>query len=159
MLNHHPCFPARGSAFILLSAMNQSDHKVILNAMNTLLDENVVKGYSIKGIPLVQSSPNKFVDDLLEYLKNESAIKTYEILKILTEFGLNEKMDTHGKAKIINCLANEISHIKSKKPVNYFYTDIKIPFTTTLENELYKAWIKIQGLSGKTQYSIKLEES
>ncbi|CAF3760597.1 unnamed protein product [Rotaria socialis] len=159
MLNHHPCFPARGSAFILLSAMNQSDHKVILNAMNTLLDENLVKGYSIKGIPLVQSSPNKFVDDLLEYLNNESAIKTYEVLKILTEFVLNEKMDTHGKSKIINCLANEISQIKSKKPVNYFYTDIKIPFTTTLENELYKAWIKIQGLSGKTQYSIKLEES
>jgi hypothetical protein len=35
----------------------------------------------------------------------------------------------------------------------------KIPFTTTLENELYKAWIKIQGLSGKTQYSTNAEES
>ena len=36
--------------------------------------------------------------------------------------------------------------------------DVKIPFTTTLENELYKAWIKIQGLSGKTQYSIEMDE-
>ncbi|CAF3596510.1 unnamed protein product [Rotaria sp. Silwood1] len=37
--------------------------------------------------------------------------------------------------------------------------DIKIPFTTTLENELYKTWIKIQGLSGKTQYNTTTEAS
>ena len=34
------------NAFVLLSAMDQSDHKVIVNAMNTLLDENLVKEYS-----------------------------------------------------------------------------------------------------------------
>jgi hypothetical protein len=153
MVNHHPYFPARGSAFILLSAMDQSDHKVIINVMNTLMDENLVKEYSMIGIPLIHLSPNVFLDDLLESLKNESAVKAYEILKIFTQFALNEKIDADGKSKIINYLANEIGQLKSKKPVNYYYTDIKIPFTTTLENELYKAWIKIQGLSGKIQYS------
>ncbi|CAF4121797.1 unnamed protein product [Rotaria sp. Silwood2] len=159
MLNYHPYFLARGNAFILLSAMDQSDHRVITNAMNTLLDENVVKEYSVIGMPLVHLSPNEFIDDLLESLTHESAVKAYEISKIFTEFVLNEKIDTTGKSKIIKYLANEIGQLKSKKPVNYYYTDIRIPFTTTLENELYKAWIKIQGLSGKTQYSIKIEKS
>jgi hypothetical protein len=159
MLNHHPYFSARGNAFILLSAMDQSDHKVIINAMNTLLDENLVKEYSMIGIPFIHLSPNAFIDDLLKSLKDESAIKAYEILKIFTQFALNEKIDANGKSKIIHYLAKEIGELKSKKPVNYYYTDVKIPFTTTLENELYKAWIKIQGLSGKTQYSINIEKS
>jgi hypothetical protein len=159
MVNHHPYFPARGSAFILLSAMDQSDPKVIINVMNTLMDENLVKEYSMIGIPLIHLSPNVFLDDLLESLKSESAVKAYEILKIFTQFALNEKIDANGKSKIINYLANEIGQLKSKKPVNYYYTDIKIPFTTTLENELYKSWIKIQGLSGKTQYSDTLKSS
>jgi len=103
-------------------------------------------------------SPNEFIDDLLESLKDESAIKAYEILKIFTQFALNEKIDANSKSKIINYLAKEIGELKSKKPINYYYTDIKIPFTTTLENELYRAWIKIQGLSGKTQYSINAEK-
>jgi hypothetical protein len=158
MLNYHPYFPARGNAFILLSAMDQSNHKVIINAMNTLLDENLVKEYSMIGIPLINLSPNEFIDDLVESLKDESAIKAYEILKIFTQFALNEKIDANNKSKIINYLAKEIGELKSKKPVNYYYTDIKIPFTTTLENELYKAWIKIQGLSGKTQYSTNVDE-
>ncbi|CAF1256953.1 unnamed protein product [Didymodactylos carnosus] len=158
MLNNHPYFPARGNAFILLSAMDQSDHKVIINAMNTLLDENLVKEYSIIGIPLIHLSPNEFIDDLLESLKTESAIKAYEILKIFTQFALNEKIDVNSKSKIINYLVEEIGELKSKKPVSYYYTDVKIPFTTTLENELYKSCIKIQGLSGKTQYSITIDE-
>ncbi|CAF1035552.1 unnamed protein product [Rotaria sp. Silwood1] len=158
MLNNHPFFPARGNAFILLSVLNQSDHKVIVNAMNTLLDENLVKEYSVIGIPLIHLSADEYINDLLESLNNESAIKAYEILKILTEFTLHEKINASNKSKIINYLAKEIEQLKSKKPINYYYTDIKIPFTTTLENELYKAWIKIQGLSGKTQYSIKIEE-
>jgi hypothetical protein len=45
MVNHHPYFPARGSAFILLSAMDQSDPKVIINVMNTLMDENLVNPF------------------------------------------------------------------------------------------------------------------
>ncbi|CAF4829504.1 unnamed protein product [Rotaria sp. Silwood1] len=159
ILNNHPCFAARGNAFILLAAMNQPDHQVIINALNTLLDENVVKKYTAIGIPLIHLSPSEFIDDLLESLKNESAIKAYEILKIFTELALNEKIDINDKSKIINYVANEIGKLKSKKPINYYYTDIKIPFTTTLENELYKAWIKIQGLSGKVQYSINIEES
>ncbi|CAF4132607.1 unnamed protein product, partial [Rotaria sordida] len=147
MVHNHPYFPARGSAFILLSAMDQTDHKVIINALNTLFDENLVKEYSVIGIPLIRLSPNEFIDDLLESLRNESAIKAYEILKILTQFALDEKIDAYSKTKIINYLVKEIGELKSKKPVNYYYTDIKIPFTTTLENELYKAWVKIQGLS------------
>ncbi|CAF2938878.1 unnamed protein product [Rotaria sp. Silwood2] len=95
MLNHHPWSPARGNAFILLPAMDQSDHKVIINAINTLLDENIVKEYTVIGIPLIHLSSNEFIDDLLESLRNESAIKTYEILKIFTEFALNEKIDTN----------------------------------------------------------------
>ncbi|CAF2744828.1 unnamed protein product [Rotaria sp. Silwood2] len=158
MLNNHPFFPARGNAFILLSVLDQSDNKVIVNAMNTLFDENLVKQYSVIGIPLIHLSADEYINDLLESLKNESAIKAYEILKILTEFTLHENVNTSNKSKIINYLAKEIGQLKSKKPINYYYTDIKIPFTTTLENELYKAWIKIQGLSGKTQYSIKIEE-
>ncbi|CAF2790867.1 unnamed protein product [Rotaria sp. Silwood2] len=158
-LNNHPCFTARGNAFILLAAMDQPDHRVIINALNTLLDENVVKKYFAIGVPLIHLSPSEFVDDLLESLKNESAIKAYEILKILTELALNEKIDINSKSKIIHYVANEIGQLKSKKPVNYYYTDIMIPFTTTLENELYKAWIKIQGLSGKIQYSVNKEES
>ncbi|CAF3999727.1 unnamed protein product [Rotaria sordida] len=158
MLNYHPYFPARGNAFILLAAMDHFNHQVMINAMNALLDENLVKEYSVIGAPLIHLSPNEFIDDLLESLKNESAIKTYEILKILTEFALNEKIDAHSKSKIINYLAKEIGQLKSKKPVNYYYTDIRIPFTTTLENELYKAWIKIQGLSGKTQYSLSVKD-
>ncbi|CAF4360836.1 unnamed protein product [Rotaria sordida] len=139
--------------------MDQTDHKVIINALNTLFDENLVKEYSVIGIPLIRLSPNEFIDDLLESLRNESAIKAYEILKILTQFALDEKIDAYSKTKIINYLVKEIGELKSKKPVNYYYTDIKIPFTTTLENELYKAWVKIQGLSGKTLYSTNLEGS
>ena len=60
---------------------------------------------------------------------------------------------------IINYLANEIGQLKSKRPINYSYTDIKISFTTTLETELYKAWVKIQGLSGKTLYTGTLDTS
>ncbi|CAF0993265.1 unnamed protein product [Didymodactylos carnosus] len=159
ILNNHPYYPARGSSFILLSAMDNSDHKVIINAMNALFDENVVKEYSAIGIPLIHLSPNEFIDDLLKSLKNESAIKAYEILKILTQYALNEKIDANTKSKIINYLAKEIGELKSKKPISYYYTDIKIPFTTTLENELYKTWIKIQGLSGKTQYYTNVEAS
>ena len=101
----------------------------------------------------------ELLDDLLSSLSSESAVKTYEILKIITEFALNEQIDASGKSKIINYLANEIGQLKSKKPVSYYYTDVKIPFTTTLENELYKAWIKIQGLSGKTQYAVTHQSS
>ncbi|CAF4610675.1 unnamed protein product [Rotaria sp. Silwood2] len=155
MLHYHPFFAARGNAFIILAAIDHCDHKVIINTMNTLLDENVVKEYSVIGFSLIHLSSNELIDDLLESLQSESAIKTYEILKLFTEFTLDEKIDTKGKSKIINYLAKEITQLKSKKPVNYYYTDIKIPFTTTLKDELYKAWIKIQGLSGKTQYSIK----
>ncbi|CAF3075074.1 unnamed protein product [Rotaria sp. Silwood2] len=136
MLHYHPFFAARGNAFIILAAIDHCDHKVIINTMNTLLDENVVKEYSVIGFSLIHLSSNELIDDLLESLQNE-------------------KIDTKGKSKIINYLAKEITQLKSKKPVNYYYTDIKIPFTTTLKDELYKAWIKIQGLSGKTQYSIK----
>ncbi|CAF3762572.1 unnamed protein product [Rotaria sordida] len=159
MLNYHPYFPARGNAFILLSAMEQFDHKVIINAMNTLFDENLVKEYSVIGVPLIRLSSDELINDLMVYLKSESAIKVYEILKILTEFALNEKIDMNSKSKIMNYLTNEIVQLKSKKLVNYYYTDIKIPFTTTLEHEYYKAWIKIQGLSGKAQYSINIKES
>ncbi|CAF4035113.1 unnamed protein product [Rotaria sp. Silwood1] len=142
MLNYHQYFPARGKSFVLLSAMKQFNHK------NTMI-----------GVHLIRLSPDELIDDLMVYLKSESAIKVYEILKILTEFVLNEKMDTNGKSKIMNYLAHEIAQFKSKKLVNYYYTDIKIPFTTTLEHEYYKAWIKIQGLLGKAQYSINIEES
>ena len=159
MVNNNPFYAARGSAFILLSAMDHSDHKVIINAMNTLFDENIVKEYATIGMPLIHLSPNEFIDHLLKSLKNESAIKAYEILKIVTQFALNGKIDANSKSKIINYLAKEIGELKSKKSVNYYYTDIKIPFTTTLENELYKAWVKMQGLSGKTQYSINVKES
>ncbi|CAF1397404.1 unnamed protein product [Didymodactylos carnosus] len=119
--------------------MDNSDHKVIINAMNALFDENVVKEYSAIGIPLTHLSPNEFINDLLKSLKNESAIKAYEILKILTQYALNEKIDANTKSKIINYLAKEIDELKSKKPISYYYTDIKIRFTTTLKNELYKA--------------------
>ena len=159
MVNNHPTFDARGSAFILLSAMDQCDKKVIMNAMNMLLDENLVKEYSVIGIPLIHLASNEFIDDLLKCLKNESAIKTYEILKILTQYALDEKIDSNSKAKILNYLAKEIGQLKLKISVNYYYTDIKIPFTTTLENELYKSWITIQGLSGKTQYASNMEKT
>ncbi|CAF4435970.1 unnamed protein product [Rotaria sp. Silwood2] len=135
MLDNHPYFPERGNAFILLSAMDQSDHKVIINAINTLLDENLVKEYSVIEIPLINLSPNELIDDLLKSLKNDSAIKADEILKILTQFALNEKINADRKSKIINYPAEEIEQLKSKKPVNYYYTNIKIPFTTSLENE------------------------
>ncbi|CAF4287351.1 unnamed protein product [Rotaria sp. Silwood2] len=135
MLDNHPYFPERGNAFILLSAMDQSDHKVIINVINTLLDENLVKEYSVIGIPLINLSPNELIDDLLKSLKNDSAIKADEILKILTQFALNEKINADRTSKIINYPAEEIEQLKSKKPVNYYYTDIKIPFTTSLENE------------------------
>ncbi|CAF5082964.1 unnamed protein product [Rotaria sp. Silwood1] len=151
ILNNHPCFAARGNAFILLAAMNQPDHQVIINVLSTLLDENVVKKYTAIEILLIHLSPSEFIDDLLELLKNESAIIAYEILKIFTELALNEKIDINGKLKIINNVANGIRKLKSKKPINYYYTDIKIPFT--------QPWIKIQGLSGKVQYSINIEES
>ena len=154
ILHKHRSFTARGSAFILLAALDQTDHKVIINAMSTLFDENLVKKYTIIGIPLIHLSPQELLHDLLQSLKSDSAVKVYEILKIITHFTLNEMIDTNGKSKIINYLVNEIGTLRSKKPVNYYYTDIAIPFTTTLENELYKAWIKIQGLSGKTQYSL-----
>lgn len=154
ILNHHPYFPARGNAFILLAAMDHADHRVILNAMNTLFDENLVKEYSMIGIPLIHLSMNEFLNNLFESMGNESAVKVHEILKLFVDFALNEKVDVNHKTKMLDYLANEIGQMKSKKPVNYYYTDLKIPFTSTLENELYKTWIKIQGLSGKIQYSM-----
>ncbi|UJR07679.1 hypothetical protein I4U23_011965 [Adineta vaga] len=158
ILNHHPCFGARGNAFILLAAMDLSDHKIIINALNTLFDENLVKELATIGIPLIHLSPNEFIDDLLNSLNNDSAIKVYELLKIITQFALDEKIDANCKSNIINYIAKEIGEFKSKRLVNYYYTDIKIPFTTTLENEFYKTWIKIQGLSGKSQYSMTTNE-
>jgi hypothetical protein len=70
----------------------------------------------------------------------------------MKQFSLDEKIDANIKTKITIYLAKEIGKFKSKKPVNYYYTDIKIPFTITLENELYKTWTKIQ-------YSTNVEES
>ena len=159
IIQQHRFSVSRGNAFILLAALDQTDHKLIINAMNTLFDENPVKKCAMIAIPLIHLSPNALIDDLLESLKCESAVKTYEILKIFTQFALNETIDADGKTKIINYLANEIGQLKSKRPINYSYTDIKIPFTTTLETELYKAWVKIQGLSGKTLYTGTLDTS
>ena len=154
MLNNHPYFRGRGSTFILLSAMDQSNYKVIVNAMNTLLDENLVKEYAVIGTNLIHLSHNDFVDDLLNSLKSESAITIYEILKIFTQLALSEKLNANGKSKIINHLAKETGKLEAKKLINYYYTDIKILFSTTLEDELYKSWTRIQGLSGKAQYSV-----
>ncbi|CAF3543970.1 unnamed protein product [Rotaria sp. Silwood2] len=112
MLHYHPFFAARGNAFIILAAIDHCDHKVIINTMNTLLDENVVKEYSVIGFSLIHLSSNELIDDLLESLQSESAIKTYEILKLFTEFTLDEKIDTKGKSKIINYLAKEITQLK-----------------------------------------------
>ena len=152
IVHQHSWYAARGNAFTLLAALDQIDHQVIIDALNTLFDENCVKEHAMIGMSLIHLSPNELLDRLLESLKSDSAVKIYEILKILTQFVLEETIDANGKSKIINHLANEIGQIKSRKAVNYYYTDVKIPFTTTLENELYKAWIKVQGLSGKTQY-------
>ncbi|CAF4848634.1 unnamed protein product [Rotaria sp. Silwood2] len=69
ILNYHPYFPARGNAFILLSAMEQSDHKVIINAMNTLFDENLVKEYFVIEVPLIRLLSNELIDDLMVYFK------------------------------------------------------------------------------------------
>jgi hypothetical protein len=57
MVDNHPYFPVRGNGFILLSAIDQADHQVIINAMNTLLDEKLVKEYSVIGISLIHLSP------------------------------------------------------------------------------------------------------
>ncbi|CAF1290805.1 unnamed protein product [Adineta ricciae] len=153
-IHYHPYFPARGSAFILLAAIDLPDHRIIIDVLSALFDENLVKEYTTIGMPLIHLSSNEFVDDLLKSLTNESAIKVYETLKIITQFVLDEKLDAHTKSKIVQYLAHEIGEFKSKKVVSYYYTDVSIPFTTTLENELYKTWTKIQGLSGKTQYAI-----
>ena len=72
----------------------------------------------------------------MQSLKSESAVKIFEILKIFTEFALNETIEE-----------------------TYELTDIKVLFTRTLATELYKAWIKIQGLSGKTLYTGTLDTS
>ena len=104
----------------------------------------------MNGISLIHLSPNLLLADLSS-LTSESAVKTYEVLKIFTQFILNEAIDANGKSKIINYLADAIGQMKSKKPISYYYTDIKLPFTTTVENELYKAWIKIQGLPRQTR--------
>ena len=98
MIHHHSFFPARGSAFILLAALDQTEHKVIINALSTLFDENVVKEYAMIGIPLIHLSPNELLDDLLSSLASDSAVKVYEILKILTQFALNEQIDAKGKS-------------------------------------------------------------
>ncbi|CAF3222115.1 unnamed protein product [Rotaria sp. Silwood2] len=79
MLNYHPYFPARGSAFILLAAMEQYDHKVIISAMGTLFDENLVKEYFVIGVTLIHLSSNELINNLMVYLKSASAIKVYEI--------------------------------------------------------------------------------
>ena len=84
MIQQHHFSVSRGSAFILLAALDQTDHKLIINAMNTLLDENLVKQCAMIAMPLIHLSPNVLLDDLLESLKCESAVKTYEILKIFT---------------------------------------------------------------------------
>ena len=152
MIHNHPFFATRGNAFILLAALDHSDHQIIINVMNTLFDENPVKEYTMIGLPLIHLSPTELIEELFKSVDDESAIKAYEILKIFTQYALDEKIDADSKSKIIAYLAREIGQLKSKKPISYYYTDVKIPFTTTLENELYKAWIKIQGLSGKAQY-------
>lgn len=153
VLNTHWIYSTRGNAFILLAAMNHDDQTIIVDALNGLLDENVVKRYVFKGIPLIVLSSHQFVEELIESLQNGSAVKVYETLKIFTQFILEEKFDEDEKSKVIQYISKEIGALKSKTLVNYFYTDIRIPFTTTLEVELYKSWVKIQGLSGKTQYS------
>ena len=152
MVHNHPFFSTRGNAFILLAALDHSDHQIIINVMNALFDENIVKEYTMIGIPLIRLSPTELIEELFKSVDDESSIKAYEILKIFTRYALDEKIDANSKSTIIAYLARAVGQLKSKKPVSYYYTDVRIPFTTTLENELYKAWIKIQGLSGKAQY-------
>ena len=151
MLNNHPYYDARGSAFILLAALDSPDIQVVVDALNVLLDEIGVKEYSMIGLPMIRLSPNDFTDHVLKSLKSESAVKVFELLKIITVFAMNDKIDANTKAKILNYILRENNELSSKKPVSFSYTNLKIPFTTTLEKEFYKAWLQIQGLSGKIE--------
>jgi hypothetical protein len=103
------------------------------------------------GLPMIRLSPNDFTDHVLKSLKSESAVKVFELLKIITVFAMNDKIDANTKAKILNYILRENNELSSKKPVSFSYTNLKIPFTTTLEKEFYKAWLQIQGLSGKIE--------
>ena len=153
LLNNHPYFTSRGACFILLAASHQPNLTAIINALNILLDENLVETYCLKAIPHIHSSANDFTEKLLKSLSSESAVKIYELLKIITNFAMDNKIDAKTKSKILHFLMKESASLSAKKSINYYYTEVRIPFTTTLEKEYYKAWIKIQGLSGKAAHS------
>lgn len=155
ILNNHRYFDTRTYCFILLGLLDQPNPATIISGLNILFDENVVKEYSLKAIPLIHLSANDFTEKLLQSLNNESAVKIYELLKIITNFAMDDKKDAKTKSKILNFLLKESSNLSSKKSINYYYTEVRIPFTTTLEKEFYKSWVKIQGLSGKVDQSLR----
>ena len=155
ILNNHPSFESRGFCFILLALLDQPNPATIISGLNILFDENLVKEYSLKAIPLIHLSANDFTEKLLQSLNNESAVKIYELLKIITNFAMDDKIDAKTKSKSLNFLLKESSNLSSKKSINYYYTEVRIPFTTTLEKEFYKSWVKIQGLSGKVDQSLR----
>ena len=144
VLNSHPDLTARESALILLCALDQIDFATIGHSLiNASPDENLKTYYEI-GFRLVNVniSEHKSMDIILKLLKSESILKTSEILKLLTEYAMNERIDSLDKIKILDYLIKEADEIKSKGKI----CEIK------LESEFYKAWIKIQGFSGKSEY-------
>ena len=149
ILTEHPYFPARGNAFVLLASLDHIEPSIIYSSLDTLMDENLVKEYVLQAIPMIDLSSLNFVDDILETFNDEGAMKVFHILKIIVQQILSERLNEANKSKLITTITDQVNQSKSKKVINYFYTDVKIPFTTTLEIEFYESWLKIQGLSGK----------
>jgi hypothetical protein len=153
IINTHPFFDARGGSFILLAALDDLDVQIITDALNIFFDDICAKEYLMIGLKMIRLSLNDLTDKTLNNFKTESAVKSYQLLKILTLYAMNDKIDADSKSKILNFIIKEYNKFDSKKPVNFYYTDAKIPFTTTLEKEFYKSWLKIQGLSGYSGYN------
>lgn len=150
VIEFHPYFPARGAAFVLLATLDKPGHTIIIRALDILLDEYLVNAFAVGSIPSIHLNSTAYVDDLLKLLNDESAVKVYSALKILTQYvQTNENLDLTVKSKISQALLAGVEKLESRKQATYYYTDVKIPPTITLEEAFYNAWIKIQGLSGK----------
>ena len=150
-LVNNPHYISRAGAFVLLAAIDDLRQDVIIESLNSIIEENRFKQYLLIGIPLIKISPNEYISDLLKEIECESVVKSFHLLKILTRFASDERIDDNKKKNVLNSLMKHINDGRFEKQISFYYSDLKLQFTTTLQTECYNAWIELQGLSGKKE--------
>jgi hypothetical protein len=149
-IQRHPYFTARGAAFFLLMMLNNPKVEYIMIGMDALLDEALVNDYAIKALPYVRFRNADLIERLIGQLSSKSVVRIYAAITMLTNIVLNDdNLDHLLKLKVSDAFLDGMGKVESQRQVIHYYTDVRIPPTTTLEEFFYQSWLKIQGLYGK----------